>query len=311
MTSPQRSEGDRRLIVEVRWGPLAHHRAVLEPGGVLQVGRGEKVDLSIPHDEQLEPLHFELSWDGTTCGLKDLDSRRGVLLGGRFVERGSVPHGGWVRAGRTDFSVYFEAATPPRPPKQPESEQEKDFKERALASLRNAPGSLFALLDAARDERILELLRESVEEYRSLYEGPQGEVLAEVAPYLVRLPKDSRLLQSLVGEGWGRSWGVFLCCEQQSLKELSRHFRHFLMVQGPEGKPLYFRFYDPRVLGVFLSTCGAPDALRFFGPIRAFLLEGYEPGVMRRLRVHSEGVWDETWRLGEEIPTAQVSPQRQ
>lgn len=61
---------------------------------------------------------------------------------------------------------------------------------------------LFALLDAARDRRILELCRESVEEHRSLYDGLEGEKLAEAAPYLVAFEPGSRLLEALVREGW-------------------------------------------------------------------------------------------------------------
>ena len=31
------------------------------------------------------------------------------------------------------------------------------------------------------------------------------------------------------------------------LKELGRHLQGFVMVYDPKGKPLYFRYYDPRV----------------------------------------------------------------
>ena len=65
----------------------------------------------------------------------------------------------------------------------------------ALDALIELDRPLYAVLDAARDDRVLTVVRESVEEYRSLYEGIEGEALAHVAPYLVSPPKGSRLLR--------------------------------------------------------------------------------------------------------------------
>lgn len=282
----------KRLILQVRWGPLAYRKAVLTPGQVLKVGRAPPADLVLAHDERLEALHFQLSWDGKSCRLRDLGSRYGTQLGGEHLleDEEEVPHGGWLRAGHTDFSVYIEATTPPRPVEPPEPETLLRSRSWALERLEHLSGPLFMLADAARGERVLELLRESVEDFRSLYEGTQGEVLAEVAPYLVALPPQSRLLRTLVLEGWGRSWGVFLRCEL-SLGEVCRHLRQFLMVQNPRGVPLYFRFYDPRVLRAFLSTCTSQEALQFFGPIRAFYLEGSSPQELLRFRSAADGPW--------------------
>ena len=93
-----------------------------------------------------------------------------------------------------------------------------------------------------------------------------------MAPYLVRLQKDSLLLGSLVLEGWGSSWGVYLTCDH-NFQEVRRHLRHFLEGQLPDGKQVYFRYYDPRVLRVFLPTCNADETKQFFGPIKCYLTE--------------------------------------
>src|SRR5262249_39807517 len=126
------------------------------------------------------------------------------------------------------------------PPDAPAQEQVPHY-------LRHQPEPLFAILDAARDPRILALLVNSKEERPSLYEGAQGDRLAAVAAYLVQLPSASRFLDTLVQEGWGKSWGIYLTCNQP-FKEVRKHFRRFLLVKTEEGKELYFRFYDPRVL---------------------------------------------------------------
>src|SRR6185503_13920989 len=52
----------RRAIVQVRFGPLAPRKAVLEPGETLRVGRTELSDFRVPHDRQISGLHFQISW---------------------------------------------------------------------------------------------------------------------------------------------------------------------------------------------------------------------------------------------------------
>ena len=272
---PTEAGAARHAILQVRWGPLSWHKAALPPGGVLRVGRAASAGLAVPQDAQLAEAHFEISWSGRRGWVKDLGTPTGVLLEGQRVEQGEVFHGSWLRAGQTDFSVFFERTTPPPEPEAPEPPELAAHKARALEALRGQKAPLYAIVDAARDERVLTLLRESVEECRSLYEGPQGETLSEVAPYLVGLPRrDSWLLEALVQEGWGAHWGVFLTCPLPLL-ELRRHLRRFLMVEADnmEGR-LYFRFYDPRVLGAFLPTCLEQERKDFFGPIEGFLFNG-------------------------------------
>jgi len=135
---------------------------------------------------------------------------------------------------------------------------------------------LYAILDAARDPTVLAILFQSDQEYQSLYEGAEGQKLAVVAPYLVRLPKDSPLLEVVVRASWGKSWGVFLTSDSP-FAEVRRHLRQFLMVKLPEGKQVYFRFYDPRVLRVYLPTCTAEETRTFLGPLKCYLVDGEEP----------------------------------
>jgi hypothetical protein len=137
---------------------------------------------------------------------------------------------------------------------------------------------LYALLDASREPSVLKVILESKEEHQSLYEGPQGAQLAHFAPYLIRIPPKSALLDTLVNQAWSKSWGVFLTSDKP-LKDLRTHFRHFLTVKLPDGEQVYFRYYDPRVLRLFLPTCLPEETTQFFGPVKQFLVEAEDPNL--------------------------------
>jgi uncharacterized protein DUF4123/FHA domain-containing protein len=283
----------QRVIVAVKWGPLDGRRAVLSPGDVVRVGRGERAGLVVPHDRQMSALHVELSWDGARCRFRDLKSATGTLRNGEpGLAEGELANGDWLRAGETVLTVHIEASTPSRdvdddPREEPGARAQRLARqataEVALRAIEEeaARAPLYAVLDAARDRRILELCRESVEEHRSLYDGVEGETMAHVAPYLVRLPAGSRLLTSLVREGWGRRWGVYLTCALP-FGEVRRQLRRFLMVEMEEShERMYFRFYDPRTLATFVPSCSPRQAQEFFGGAEAFFLEG-EGGALTR-----------------------------
>ncbi|WP_395855939.1 DUF4123 domain-containing protein [Cystobacter fuscus] len=244
---------------------------MIVPGQIARVGRSAPSDLLVPHDDKLADVHFELEWDGARCLLRDA-SGEGTWLGGERVREGVVPPGGWLRAGETDFSAYVERVHQPFPAGSPQ----QDSKAQVLGLLRAQSASLYAVLDTTRSPRILALLRESVEDYRSLYEGVKGDALEEQAPYVVHLPRESALLEPLVHEGWGHRWGIYLV-SPLALDEVRRHLRRFLRVEM-EGRSgfHYFRFYDPRYVGHFLNACSPLELARFLGPN---LIIFYEKGL--------------------------------
>ena len=152
--------------------------------------------------------------------------------------------------------------------------------EEAFETLRVLPGSVYAVLDAARDERMLALLRRAGAQYRSLYEGPEAQELESVAPYLVELTREQALLKRLIGSGWGKGWGIFLT-GTRPFDEIRRHLRKFLMVREEEtGKRLYFRFYDPRVLRVFLPTCSPPQQAALYAEVDCFFAEAEDSRLL-------------------------------
>jgi hypothetical protein len=254
---------------------MAFRRAVLSPGDRIRVGRTSLADFVVASDEQLLEVHWELSWDGTTCEAWNLGGAGRLLVGGERKEHAGVRSGAWIRAGRTDFSVFFEDMVEVSPVGPGDGSGMGGAAQRAFDVLREVAGRgrLFAVLDAASSERVVPLLQRAADEHDSLYQGLLADSAEDVAPYLVRFEKESRLLRRLVLEGWGQSWGSYLESAAK-LEELRGHFRRLLMVtRERDGEPMYFRFYDPRVLRAFLPCARVRQVEQVFGPVERFFTE--------------------------------------
>lgn len=143
----------------------------------------------------------------------------------------------------------------------------------------------FAVLDGASIPDLLPRLYQLRPEYECLYRGELEPDMAEVAPYLVKLAPESEFTAWVTENGWGNHWGIFANTSAE-FRVLYRHLRTFLIVHDPQGKPLYFRYYDPRVLRVYLPTCNADELKQVFGPVESFVMEGESPetAVIFRLK---------------------------
>lgn len=124
---------------------------------------------------------------------------------------------------------------------------------------------------------------------QSLFTGELGEMLEDVAPHLIEFRRGTSFYRWWF-EQWGNSIGV-LVEAPVSLSDLRRHFRTLTIVRGgSDRKRYYFRFYDPRVLRVFLPSCTPDEVQRFFGPITAFYCEGDGGGELLTFTPSSDGV---------------------
>ena len=250
----------------------------------------------MPGDGSLSGRHFSVAFEEGACRVCDLKSKNGTRVNGQPVNEIVVSHGDHVMAGDSIFRVLLDNGGAVPVPTLPEIALSQSRVGVATPAnvrsagrvtmaaeadtplgqverfLRDAPEPLFALVDAARDPKVLPLLQESRVVFRSLYEGPQGETLARWAPYLVELPPRTRFLETLLAEGWGRSWGVFFNVKEEFI-EVRKHFRHFLLCKLPDGREAYFRFYDPRMAHVFLPTATTDQLKEFFGPVSRFVME--------------------------------------
>ena len=132
-------------------------------------------------------------------------------------------------------------------------------------------GTVWAVLDCARDHRIYPALRLSRLDYRCLYSGRLAPALEAAAPHLIELAPSYAFTRTLIEMGWGKSWGIFVRIGDPTC--LRYHLMTLLRVRDEEGRFLLFRYYDPRVLRVFLPTCRPDELAQMFGPIASYLSE--------------------------------------
>jgi hypothetical protein len=233
------------------------------------VGRDpQRAELAIPQDEYLSSLHFYVECNKVGCRIRNV-GRNGTLVNGSPVEESALGDDALIQAGHSFFSVRVNEGPLP-------------------GIIEGQALPVYAILDAARSPDVVSVLASSGLTYLSLYEGAKGAVLANVAPYLVALSSAPEFLERLLEISWGKSWGVYLT-SRIAMPDLRDHLRRFLLVKDELGRPLSFRFYDPRVLRVFLPVCMPAEVGDFFGPIRAVLLEDEDPLTLLRFTSTGEG----------------------
>jgi hypothetical protein len=160
--------------------------------------------------------------------------------------------------------------------------------------------AVFALLDGASVPKLVNTLHELKPEFCCLYPGELKPDLAVVAPYLVRLESGNEFAGLVLKQGWGGHWGVFVS-STADLRALRDHFREFHKVELPDQRTVIFRYYDPRVLRVFLPICNPAELARFFGPVENFIVEGEKPEVALRFGFTGHGLKSDSVQLKQAV----------
>lgn len=152
---------------------------------------------------------------------------------------------------------------------------------------------VFAVLDGARCDNVRKLLARPRVRSVSLYAGHPPREVAEIAPRLIRMQPDSAALATVLGDGWGRSWGLFIAT-RSSIEALRKHLRRLLTVETEGGRRLFFRWYDPRVLRAYLPTCRPDEVSQVFGrDIHAFTVESEDGRSLLRFTRKSDGTLEQ------------------
>ena len=146
-------------------------------------------------------------------------------------------------------------------------------------SATGAGQQLYALLDAARGAPVMDQVAsaglDAGAQYEVLGPGRQDDELFATSAFLVPCPEGSELLWWLCTEGMQQSLGVLLA-SVAPLEELAAHLHPLTEIKDERGRTLLFRFYDPRVLRIYLPTCTPWELRRFFGPVQRFWAEAAE-----------------------------------
>jgi hypothetical protein len=281
-----------RLTLVVQSGDSTGKRFVAE-GAALRVGRVAPADVCVLDDPMLSASHFCIEARDGSFIVRDLQSRFGTQVNGAAVAETTLQDGDTIVAGRTRFAVEVVGGTvvsrttiadpTPMPRERSVSEPQAapDRGRRiaaALAFLREQR-NLHVVLDAARNPEILPLIQGCGLVFESLYDGEKGAEIAAFGPWLVEIPRTAPFLDTLVNDGWGDSWGVFLTCHAP-FTEIRKQLRRHLLAKLPDGREVYFRYYDPRVLRTYLQTCTATELGGFFGPIGQFFAESSDESAL-------------------------------
>lgn len=118
-----------------------------------------------------------------------------------------------------------------------------------------------------------------------LFTGDLAEELRDVAPYLCEVGLESAQIEPQLELILATQVGMLVVPRERDTEfgVVYRHFRKFNVVYGPEGNPLFFRYYDPRVLEDVLRVLDASQLEAFFGPVDSLMLMNAE-GEVRRLQ---------------------------
>jgi len=142
---------------------------------------------------------------------------------------------------------------------------------------------VYAILDGGRDRRIFNMVHNSQLEYKSMCPGEGSYVLQRASPHIVKLEQENPLTLKIIDQGWGTSWCIFLISHAPSAFNRVRYnCEKITFVSDPAGQKLLFRYYDPRIMRVFLPTCTHEEAALIFGPVDEIAMEGEDSRQMIR-----------------------------
>ena len=317
------------LALFIATGPNAGRQIPVGTGQTVRIGRTSRSDYAFPNDTYLSGVHFEIVCNEGECAIRDLGSSNGTFVNGGRLEQApvAIKDGDQISAGEMTFLVQFSSLeqqlvapapvmapaagaavvspertarmfAPGSEPKTPVQTALTGEQKRVRDILMYQTSPLFAVVDAARDASLPQLLAAPALRSQPPFANEPGGGPAGHAPYLVELGQASSLserpgvhafLETFLLSGWGNSWGIFLT-SLSSFDDLAAHFRGFVLAQTQSERPFHLRLYDPRVLRAFLPTCEPPEIAAIFGPIVSYLIESDRPDTMLAISRGADGL---------------------
>ena len=135
---------------------------------------------------------------------------------------------------------------------------------------KNSDTDTYAVIDGAACPELRFKIYDYQPEYACLWSGKLEPDLEEVAPYMVKLEKNSVFTEWLLSNGHDKHWNVLV--ESDLDKEpFRKQIRKLLLARTPNGDTIVFRFYDPRVLNLYINNSLSIDLVPFFTGVSRFL----------------------------------------
>ena len=144
-------------------------------------------------------------------------------------------------------------------------------------------------LEGGRDA----LPMEAFSEAECLFTGDLADELGDVGGWLARVKSWDDTVMAVVAHLMQQQLAVLLelpplpeddsgrpaaADSGPSFAQLHRHLRKFNVVYGPEGQPLFWRYYDPRVLPSVLGVLDERQRKGFVGPFARVWVMGVGDG---------------------------------
>lgn len=129
---------------------------------------------------------------------------------------------------------------------------------------------LWALVDGVNWPEIQSILADQVPHHICLYSTADPDSQRS-APWLIRVESGSEI-QNLLLQRDPNTHAVIFFHSQCEIRQLRGHFRRFTMLWTPVNPdaPVYFRFYDPRVLLDMVSALNIQKLSQFYSGVDAF-----------------------------------------
>ncbi|HEU0044499.1 DUF4123 domain-containing protein [Sphingomonas sp.] len=129
----------------------------------------------------------------------------------------------------------------------------------------------YAVVDTAQDERLLGLVQ-GCREHQCLVGGTLEPELAATLPWLVAFDPAEPLARAWRGEGTGKGWGILLTSDLP-FASLRTHLKKFQNARLPDGRLVWFRFFDPAVLQALFRSSSPEEQAPWFKGVERYVIE--------------------------------------
>jgi hypothetical protein len=133
----------------------------------------------------------------------------------------------------------------------------------------------YIIIDQASTQDISYELEKVFTKGEVLLQGKYKKMFFDVAPLFCAL--NAETINYAEHHLWGMSAALFVMSskdEFQLIKTLSANTE----IVTDDDEVMFFRYYDPRVLRIFLPTCSKEQLKEFFGAVEYFICEDEDPG---------------------------------